>query len=216
MSKFLVGDLVQVKESMWKGIDLSKYSLVPGRRYAVSSCTDSHYPSITLMGLPSLFDSGHFELATIKPKRYFVGDKVISTRDTPSIPEGFVGYVVQKPSNSCNDYEYAVQHESSIGVIEYFNEDELELLSASSIQDIKGVVSNSDPVNSPKHYAVFDDIEAIEIIARSMTKEMFKGYCFGNLLKYRLRAGGKDDVDQELGKAEKYKELYEKYKELCQ
>lgn len=74
----------------------------------------------------------------------------------------------------------------------------------------------SDAVHSPKHYAVFDDIEAIEVIARSMTQEMFKGYCFGNLLKYRLRVGGKDEVMQELGKADKYKELYEKFKGLCQ
>jgi len=74
----------------------------------------------------------------------------------------------------------------------------------------------SDAVHSPKHYAVFDDIEAIEVIARSMTQEMFKGYCFGNLLKYRLRVGGKDEVMQELSKADKYKELYEKFKGLCQ
>lgn len=73
-----------------------------------------------------------------------------------------------------------------------------------------------DAVNHPKHYAVFDDIEAIEIIARSMSKEMFKGYCFGNLLKYRLRAGGKDELQQEISKANKYKELFEKYKDICQ
>lgn len=72
-----------------------------------------------------------------------------------------------------------------------------------------------DMVNSPSHYALFDDIEAIQVIAASMTKEMFKGYCFGNLLKYKLRAGGKDDIQQELKKADKYKELYEKYQNLC-
>jgi len=79
----------------------------------------------------------------------------------------------------------------------------------STIQDSK------DMVNSPSHYALFDDIEAIQVIASSMTKEMFKGYCFGNLLKYKLRAGGKDDIQQELKKADKYKELYEKYQNLC-
>lgn len=72
-----------------------------------------------------------------------------------------------------------------------------------------------DSVNSPKHYAVFDGTEAIEIIANSLTQEEFRGYCFGNLLKYRLRCGKKDDVTQELNKADKYKELYENYKHLC-
>ena len=71
-----------------------------------------------------------------------------------------------------------------------------------------------DVVNSPSHYAVFDGVEAIEIIARALTQEEFRGYCFGNLLKYRLRCGKKDGVEQELKKADKYKELYEDYKHL--
>jgi len=70
-------------------------------------------------------------------------------------------------------------------------------------------------VHKPKHYSLFEDVEAIEVIARSLTKEQFRGYCFGNLLKYRLRCGKKDSVEQELAKADKYKELYEKYKGLC-
>lgn len=70
-------------------------------------------------------------------------------------------------------------------------------------------------VHKPKHYSLFDDVEAIEVIARSLTQEEFRGYCFGNLLKYRLRCGKKDNVEQELAKADKYKELYEKYKDLC-
>lgn len=76
-------------------------------------------------------------------------------------------------------------------------------------------VFHKDVVNSPSHYDLFDGTEAIEIIARSLTKEEFRGYCFGNLLKYRLRCGKKDDVNQELSKADKYKELYESYKEFC-
>jgi hypothetical protein len=76
-------------------------------------------------------------------------------------------------------------------------------------------MENRDMVHSPNHYAVFDGVEAIEIIAKSLTIEEFRGYCFGNLLKYRLRCGKKDDVQQELAKADKYKELFEKYKHFC-
>ena len=72
-----------------------------------------------------------------------------------------------------------------------------------------------DAVNSPKHYAVFEQLEAIEVIASSMTLEQFYGYCLGNILKYRLRAGGKDDVMQELGKADRYQGLYNEFKHLC-
>ena len=76
-------------------------------------------------------------------------------------------------------------------------------------------IAKGDVVHSPKHYQVFPDKEAIEIIASSMTFEQFYGYCLGNLLKYRLRIGAKDEVQQELGKSNKYKELYKKHKHLC-
>lgn len=73
----------------------------------------------------------------------------------------------------------------------------------------------SDAVNSPQHYQFFPDLEAIEVIARSMTQEQFYGYCLGNRLKYRLRAGNKDKLEQDIAKSDKYLELYEKHKGLC-
>lgn len=73
-------------------------------------------------------------------------------------------------------------------------------------------------VTKPSHYALFDDIEAIEVIARSMTREQFKGFCLGNILKYRLRAGKKSELaylEKDLAKASFYSELYEKHKGKC-
>ena len=72
-----------------------------------------------------------------------------------------------------------------------------------------------DEVNSPKHYQFFPDLEAIEVIARSMTQEQFYGYCLGNRLKYRLRAGNKDKLEQDIAKSDKYLELYEQHKGNC-
>lgn len=90
------------------------------------------------------------------------------------------------------------------------------IVAEGSKQDVdKALGITQEFVNKPKHYELFEDVEAIEVIARSLTKEEFRGYCFGNLLKYRLRCGKKDNVDQELAKADKYKELYEKYKGFC-
>lgn len=74
---------------------------------------------------------------------------------------------------------------------------------------------HTDPVNQPQHYRFFPDLEAIEVIARSTTQEQFYGYCLGNRLKYRLRAGNKDKLEQDIAKSDKYLELYEKYKGLC-
>ena len=75
-----------------------------------------------------------------------------------------------------------------------------------------------DGVKQPSHYQLFEGVEAIEVIARSMTQEMFKGYCLGNILKYRLRAGKKSELatlDKDMAKATFYLELYTKHKGLC-
>lgn len=73
----------------------------------------------------------------------------------------------------------------------------------------------ADAVNSPQHYRLFPDLEAIVVIARSMTQEQFYGYALGNRLKYRLRAGNKDKLEQDIAKSDKYLELYEQYKGEC-
>lgn len=81
-------------------------------------------------------------------------------------------------------------------------------------------VSNSDTsdnnmVTKPKHYEFFDGVEAITIIARSMTEKQFAGYCMGNALKYRLRAGKKFNTEEDLKKADYYKELFQKHRHEC-
>ena len=70
-------------------------------------------------------------------------------------------------------------------------------------------------VTQPKHYEFFEGVEAITIIARSMTEEGFKGYCMGNALKYRLRAGKKFNTEEDLKKADFYKELFQKHRHEC-
>ena len=87
------------------------------------------------------------------------------------------------------------------------------------VKQVDGVSPGEDPaVKRPSHYQVFDGLESISVIARSMTVEQFKGFCLGNVLKYRLRAGKKSDqanVTKDLAKAEFYKELFEKHKGEC-
>jgi len=63
----------------------------------------------------------------------------------------------------------------------------------------------SDPVNHPAHYKLFPGQEAIDIIRAALTPEEFRGYLKGNALKYRLRAGNKDDLQQDINKAEWYR-----------
>lgn len=72
-----------------------------------------------------------------------------------------------------------------------------------------------DTVRNPKHYQFFDGVEAIDIIASSMSIEEFRGFCMGNKLKYCLRAGKKGDAAEDLRKADMYDELFEQKRHLC-
>ncbi|MBP2652602.1 MAG: hypothetical protein H6Q73_171 [Firmicutes bacterium] len=56
-----------------------------------------------------------------------------------------------------------------------------------------------------KHYQAAE-VQPIEIMQMHMTKEEFCGFCKGNIIKYVLRCGKKDDPTQEIAKAKQYAE----------
>lgn len=85
-------------------------------------------------------------------------------------------------------------------------------------QSEQTTISKEDSVRKPSHYQVFDGVESIEIIARSMTVSEFRGFCMGNVLKYRLRAGKKSELatmEKDLNKAAFYQELFDLHKGKC-
>lgn len=73
----------------------------------------------------------------------------------------------------------------------------------------------NDSVRKPKHYEIIEGVESITIIASAMTPAQWHGFCLGNILKYRIRAGKKDALQQDIDKADYYAELYEMHKHLC-
>ena len=68
--------------------------------------------------------------------------------------------------------------------------------------------SSTDAINSPSHY-LHGGIETIEVIRMMLTPEEFKGYCKGNIIKYRERAPYKGKEEEDYAKALKYKEFLE-------
>lgn len=64
-----------------------------------------------------------------------------------------------------------------------------------------------DVVNHPKHYEVWDGLEAKEIVRMLLTEEEYNGWCKGNLIKYRMRAGLKNPqkIVEDIEKAEWFK-----------
>ncbi len=99
-----------------------------------------------------------------------------------------------------------------------FNDnDDGEMTMGKLRESIKPAVTD-DGVLNPSHYQVFDGVESIEIIARSMTVSEFRGFCLGNVLKYRLRAGKKSELatmEKDLSKAAFYQELFDLHKGKC-
>lgn len=63
----------------------------------------------------------------------------------------------------------------------------------------------TDNVNHPKHYDILEGVEAIDII-KAILKDADDGYvayCYGNVIKYILRAPNKNGVE-DLKKARVY------------
>ena len=69
-----------------------------------------------------------------------------------------------------------------------------------------------DPVDHVKHYQIFRGIQAqdvMEVVAESHLCQHLTAWeihCFMTMLKYRLRAGEKDSLEQDIKKANRYKE----------
>lgn len=73
----------------------------------------------------------------------------------------------------------------------------------------------NDKVRKPAHYQLIDGVESITVIASALTLEEWRGFCLGNQLKYRIRAGKKDELQQDIDKSDFYSELFEMHKHLC-
>jgi hypothetical protein len=64
-------------------------------------------------------------------------------------------------------------------------------------------VEAHDAVEHPSHYTLFaDGWEVVDVIRSSLTTEEFLGWCKGNWLKYRLRAGEKGPAEECIAKSE--------------
>ena len=86
---------------------------------------------------------------------------------------------------------------------------ELEEKAQQRVQETKDILeaitkpAEVDAVNSPEHYNMLD-IEAINLIEMSMTKEEFLGYLKGNVLKYIIRYKHKGKAGEDLDKGKWY------------
>lgn len=77
-------------------------------------------------------------------------------------------------------------------------------------------MSNANNQNTAMHNKHYTDmpIEPIEVMAMLLTKEEFKGFLKGNIIKYTYRAGRKpgEDTQKDLDKAKVYSDWLESLK----
>ena len=68
---------------------------------------------------------------------------------------------------------------------------------------------NNDNVNHPKHYKIgrFETKDIIITILRNIEMTPEEAFYLSNILKYRLRAGKKNDALEDMEKANKYEEF---------
>ncbi len=69
---------------------------------------------------------------------------------------------------------------------------------------------NLQPANEEhydEHY--HDKVQPLEIMQEIMTPEEFKGFLFGNIIKYTCRCGKKDEPQKEFSKLRRYREWYD-------
>lgn len=59
-----------------------------------------------------------------------------------------------------------------------------------------------------EHY--HDKVQPLEIMQEIMTPEEFRGFLFGNIIKYSCRCGKKDEPQKEFAKLRRYREWYTK------
>ncbi|WP_299917493.1 DUF3310 domain-containing protein [uncultured Megasphaera sp.] len=74
------------------------------------------------------------------------------------------------------------------------------------------IVVNADRVQEVGEYDKHDKhylesvVEPIKVMEKLFTKEELKGFIKGNILKYRLRMGHKDDIQKEMDKIRVYEQ----------
>lgn len=89
-------------------------------------------------------------------------------------------------------------------VVEEENKPQLKVVEVDKTKLQEYMEKVEDVVNNPNHYKLNGlDIEVIQLIKAVLTKEEFRGFLKGNIIKYNLRAGKKNGL-QDYEKAAKY------------
>ncbi|UAK70945.1 DUF3310 domain-containing protein [Aeromonas enteropelogenes] len=187
--------LKQYRNALW---DLHQETLGNTSKYvnSLSECTVGRYYAIMVFGrwIPAKYiNTGVFR---IKPERRILLSAVRERRvsDTYTFSE-----------KDCKAHRF----------IRKFNRVPPQITMTDNQETLlaEEAAAREAAIKRPKYYNLFadDSLESIDAIRILLTPEEFKGFLKGNILKYRFRAGGKDDILQDIGKAKEYNAMLADY-----
>lgn len=95
------------------------------------------------------------------------------------------------------------------GIVSYWEErDEKTGIQTAREVVEKAVEQRLQEEHFDEHY--HDKVQPLEIMQEIMTPEEFRGFLFGNIIKYSCRCGKKDEPQKEFAKLRRYREWYDK------
>lgn len=88
--------------------------------------------------------------------------------------------------------------------VDFYKEEDYTILKYEDVVLNENVTDNKVKNPNVSHYDIWQGFEAIDVMKAILTKDEYVGYLKGNILKYQLRLGKKDDVSKEIVKIKDY------------
>ena len=156
---------------------------------------------------------------------YFLPEDIEQWCDADEAPEGYYAATGESCSECVFYYDdcnkrfccatdrkdgCTVVYKKKISCKEAFDEiDKLSVPVETVLGNAEGRISITDPVNHPSHYTS-GEIECIDAIKASMSKEAFLGFLKGSIIKYCWRYEKKINPAEDIKKAGWYRDRLEK------
>ncbi len=142
-------------------------------------------------------------------KELLFGELVFLEADLrPSDAEDISLYKIIDIAHVGDEEVYRLQREDD-GFIpdQYFN--------IKQLVPVFGAYTGETKAPSPYHDKHYNGciIEPILLMQKYLTKEQFEGFLLGNIIKYRVRAGHKDDAKKDIDKAMRYEQWLREFQE---
>lgn len=142
-------------------------------------------------------------------KEYLLGQDVILADEVlNSYAKAITLYKIIDTSHIGDETVYTLQRAVDDFILgRHFTHEELIPASESSEKETEAPSTYHD-----KHYNGCI-IEPILLMQWHLTKEQFEGFLLGNIIKYRVRAGHKDDAKKDIDKAMRYEQWLREFQE---